>query len=73
MARKDPGEAHHALLRELTGVSERFGAAGMPSVERIAVLAQLIGHELRAVPSGLFTPAEILTAVALNIEQGNKL
>lgn len=69
---KTPGEAHHALLRDLTGVTERFGANGMPPVERIAVLAQLIGHELRAVPAGQYSAAEVLTAVAFNIEAGNK-
>ena len=42
--RKEPGAAHQALMSELRGVVGKFDAQGMPGVERIAILAQLIGQ-----------------------------
>lgn len=68
--RKEPGAAHQALMTELRGVVGRFDAQGMPGVERIAILAQLIGQEIHDLPFG---PAEILQSVAANIEQGNRV
>lgn len=71
--RKEPGAAHQALMTELRGVVGRFDAQGMPGVERIAILAQLIGQEIHDLPAGLpFGPGEILHSVAANIEQGNR-
>lgn len=71
--RKQPGAAHQAFMTELRGVVGRFDANGMPGIERIAILAQLIGQEIHDLPAGLpFGPAEILHAVAANIEQGNR-
>ena len=72
--RKEPGAAHQALMSELRGVVGKFDAQGMPGVERIAILAQLIGQEICDLPRGLpFGPAEILQSVAANIEQGNRV
>lgn len=70
--RKEPGAAHQALMTELRGVVGRFDAQGMPGVERIAILAQLIGQEIHDLPPGPFGAAEILHSVAANIEQGNR-
>jgi hypothetical protein len=71
--RKEPGAAHQSLMRGLRAVVEQHGANGMPGVERIAVLAQLIGQEIHDLPRGLpFGPAEILQSVAANIEAGNR-
>lgn len=70
--RKNPGAAHHALMTQLNGVVRRFDDNGMPVVERIAVLAQVIGRQILLVEPGTFTPAELLQSVAANIEAGNK-
>jgi len=71
--RKEPRAAHQALMTELRGVVARFDAQGVPGVERIAVLAQLIGQEIHDLPPGLpFGAGEILHSVAANIEQGNR-
>lgn len=71
--RKDPGESHHALMRDLAGLAARYDAQGMPGVERIAVLAQFIGKEIAALPKDVpYGAAELLTSVARNIEAGNK-
>lgn len=71
--RKDPAEAHHSLMRDLVGLANRYDAQGMPGVERIAVFAQFIGKEIAALPKDVpYTPADLLTAVARNIEAGNR-
>lgn len=70
---KEPGAAHQAFMAEMRGVVGRFDANGMPSVERIAILAQLIGQEIADLPKGVpYGPAELLHAVAANIEMGNR-
>lgn len=69
---KEPGAAHHALANDLSGVVQRFDAQGMPAVERIAVLAQVIGRQITLVEPGLFTPAELLQSIAANIAAGNQ-
>lgn len=70
---KEPGGAHHALMTDLRGICSRYEGNGMAGVERIAVLAQVIGKEIRHLPPGSsFTAADLLRAVALNIEAGNK-
>ena len=68
---KEPGAAHHALLAELQGVLGRYDLQGVPVVERIAVLAQAIGAEIRKVPSGQYSANELLYSVSLNIAAGN--
>lgn len=70
--RKEPGAAHHALMTELNGVVKRFDDNGMPVVERIAVLAQVIGRQILLVEPGAYTPAELLQSVAANITAGNQ-
>lgn len=72
--RKEPGEAHAALMRELHGVVDRFGDNGMPGIERIAILGQLIGQEIAALPKDTpYGPNELLASVAANIEAGNRV
>ena len=68
---EQPGAAHHALLAEVQGVLGRYALQGMPAVERIAVLAQAIGAEVRQLPGGTYTANEIMYSVALNIAAGN--
>lgn len=70
---KEPGEAHHAFLRDLQGLSAKYGLGGMPGIERIAVMAQAIGAEIKQLPKNTpYTASELLHSVARNIEQGNK-
>lgn len=70
---KQPGAAHHALMTDLNGVVERFDNGGMPVVERIAVLAQVIGRQILLVdPDAGYTTADLLQSVAANIAAGNE-
>lgn len=72
--RKEPGEAHAALMRELHGVVDKFDAQGMAGIERIAILGQLIGQEIARLPKGTpYGPQELLASVAANIEAGNRV
>lgn len=69
---KDPGAAHQAFMAELRGTCGRFDIQGMPGIERIAILAQLIGQEIHDLPAGLpYGAPQILHSVAANIAQGN--
>lgn len=72
--RKEPGAAHQALIADLHGLAKRYGDNGMPGIERIAVLAQMIGQEIADLPADMpFSSQELLAAVAANIEQGNRM
>ncbi len=72
--RKEPGEAHAALMRELHEVVDRFDTNGMPGIERIAILGQLIGQEIARLPKNTpYGPQELLASVAANIEAGNRV
>lgn len=71
--RKDPSAAHHALMKDLAGLASRYALDGMPGIERIAVLAQFIGHEIAELPADTpYGAPELLTSVARNIEAGNR-
>lgn len=69
--RKEPTVAHQALMNDLNGVLERFDNDGMPVVERIAVLGQIIGKQILLVEPGAFSVSDLLTSVAGNIAAGN--
>lgn len=72
--RKEPGEAHAALMRELHAVVDKFDANGMAGIERIAILGQLIGQEIARLPKDTpYGPNELLASVAANIEAGNRV
>lgn len=68
-----PHAAHHALMQELGGVCDRFEADGLPRVEQIAVLAQLIGSHIHFLPANSgYTPQMLLEFVARNMHLGNQ-
>ena len=72
MPKAEPGRAHQALMTELHGVVDRFALNGMPAVERIAILAQLIGQEAVQINDTTISAADLLSAVAFNIQSGNQ-
>jgi len=65
-----PDMAHQALVDQVHGTLERF--AGMPKIEQIAMLGQVIGHLIAELPAGSYGPSEVLQAVAANIASGNQ-
>lgn len=68
-----PHAAHHALMQELGGVCDRFEGDGLPKVDQIAVLAQLIGSHMHFLPPDCgYTPQMLLEFVARNIHLGNQ-
>lgn len=67
---RTPDRAHNELVSQVHEVLDRF--AGMPRIEQIAMLGQVIGQIIAEVPTGGYGPAEIMHAVALNIAAGNE-
>jgi hypothetical protein len=67
---RTPDMAHQALVTEVHSVVDRH--AGMPVLERVAMLAQVIGHLIAEVPDRAYGAGEIMQAVALNIASGNQ-
>lgn len=65
----EPGVAHHALITDLHAVLDRYQS--MAAVERVAVIAQLLGQTTVQVPTNEFDSAELMRAVAMNIAAGN--
>jgi hypothetical protein len=70
MERREPGAAHRALMLDLNTVIDRY--ANMPAIERVAVVAQFLGHRLAELPDGQYSVAEVMHTVSRNIEQGNR-
>lgn len=66
---KTPDGAHHALSQDLHGILGRY--AGMPKVEQVAILAQVIGHVITEMPANSFSTGEVMQSVAMNIAVGN--
>lgn len=67
---KQPDGVHHALSQDLHGILGRY--AGMPKIEQVAILSQVIGHLICELPAGSYGTGEVMQAVALNIAQGNQ-
>ena len=67
---KSPDGVHHALSQDLHGVLGRY--AGMPKIEQVAILAQVIGHLICELPANSYGTGEVMQAVALNIASGNE-
>ena len=68
---REPGEQHHKLLAELTGVCGRYGLQGVTDAEQVAILAQLIGRKIHDLDERQFDTGEIMQAVSRNIVAGN--
>lgn len=66
---KTPDGAHHALAQDLHGILGRY--AGMPKIEQVAILAQVIGHLVTEMPANSYSTSEVMQSVAMNIASGN--
>ena len=66
---KTPDGVQHALSQDLHGILGRY--AGMPKIEQVAILSQVIGHLICELPAGSYGTGEVMQAVALNIASGN--
>ncbi len=69
---RQPGPGHQAIMRELHGVCDRFETNGIPPVEQIAMLAQLIGQKISGLDPAVYDSATVLQSVLLNIVSGNE-
>lgn len=67
---KSPGMAHQALVDRVHATLGDF--AGLPKIEQIAMLGQVIGHLIAELPANSYGPGEVLQAVAANIASGNQ-
>lgn len=61
--------AHNALVQDLHGLLGRY--AGMPKIEQVAMLAQVIGQLVTELPANAYSTGEVMQAVAMNIASGN--
>lgn len=66
---KTPDGVHHALLQDVYGTLGRY--SGMPKIEQVAILAQVIGHVITEMPSNSYGTGEVMQCVAMNIASGN--
>lgn len=66
---KAPDGAHHALAQDLHGILGRY--AGMPKIEQVAILSQVIGHLITEMPANSYGTGEVMQCVAMNIASGN--
>jgi len=70
---KDPGAAEQSLMLDLKGALKRHADQGMQPIVALAVLAQLLGQVVADVDAAQYETADIMAAVAGNIEAGNKV
>ena len=70
---RQPNEGHHRLMQELHRVCDVAEGNGIPKIEQIALLAQLIGQHIHHLPpSAGYTAPDIMEAVARNMHVGNQ-
>jgi hypothetical protein len=68
-----PHEGHQRFAREVNGICDKAETNGIPPVEQIAVLAQIIGQKISSLDPRLYTStADVLESVMLNIIGGNE-
>lgn len=67
---KTPDGVHHALAQDLHGILGRY--AGMPKIEQVAIMAQVIGHLITEMPANSYSTSEVMQSVAMNIAAGNE-
>lgn len=68
---RDPGPGHQALMAELHGVCDRFETNGIPPIEQIAIVAQLIGQKISGLDPKVYDSGPVLQSVIQNIVVGN--
>lgn len=66
---KAPDGAHHALAQDVHGILGRY--AGLPKIEQVAILSQVIGHLITEMPANSYSTSEVMQSVAMNIASGN--
>lgn len=65
-----PTRAHQALVDQLHAALDRF--PGMPQIEKIAMLGQVVGHAIAELPTEAgYSPQAVMHALSLNIASGN--
>lgn len=67
---RQPGVAHQVLVDRAHALLGEF--SGMPKIEQIAILSQIIGHLVAELPAGSYGTGEVMQAVSLNIVAGNQ-
>lgn len=66
---RTPDRAHQALVHDVHDVLGRY--AGMPKIEQMAMLAQVMGQMIAEIPENTYGTGEVMQAIALNIAAGN--
>ncbi len=67
---KEPDAAHHAFMADQAALLSRYQS--VPAIERVALMAQLVGQLIVEVPRGLFSAADVMQCVSANIGAGNE-
>lgn len=69
---RTPAASHQALMTDLHGTLKRFDDNGMPRIEQLAIIAQVLGYVVGKLPDGEHEASDVKRAVALNMEEGNR-
>lgn len=70
---REPNEGHQRLMADMHRICDQAEANGIPRIEQIAMLAQLIGQHIHHLPpTAGYTPQSLLQSVMLNIHKGNQ-
>jgi hypothetical protein len=72
MHSRQPNAGHHQLVMELNGTLDKFELRGIPKVEQVALLAQIVGRLICECDGRQYTSGELMACVAMNIASGNK-
>lgn len=71
MFARNPNQGHQLFMRDMHAVCDRFEAQGIPPIEQIAILSQLIGQKCTDLSALAYDSAEVMRCVALGIQAGN--
>lgn len=66
------GPGHQRFMNEMHGLLDRYETQGIPPIEQIALLAQIIGRKTSGLSPIIYDSASVMQAVVLNIIEGNQ-
>jgi len=72
MIARQPGPGHQLFMEQARGLCARFEANGIPPIEQIALLGQLIGGLISDLDPKFYTTLPVLEALMQNVVVGNE-
>jgi len=71
MITSQSGPGHHLFVQEVRGLCSRFETNGIPPIEQIALLGQIIGGLISELDPALYSTVPVLHALMENVVAGN--